>query len=502
MKMVQYRKGLSNYSQNFSGKRNRAVILICLVFLIFPMFQLQSTELLRKSQMKSDNLDIEIVPAFLPLYENADNPAIRYFFSWGGRGGAKSYQYGDFLIIEGRSETARYLMTREIQDSIKDSVHALLKGRITGFEMFDYKITDVNIRHKLSKTEFIFSGLSTVTEEQVKSYYDIKRCWVEEAQSITNKSLSILTPTIRAEGSQIYFSYNRKAKLDPVHALFLRHDTKKERMRFTDPDGNKYYWYLHRGDGVIGIEINYDGNPLFPEVLERERRLDKKTLPSDEYLHKWEGQPEPQPVDAIINADDCLSAMKRKVSDRGLVEIGADVARGGKDRVVIYKRKGLKVFPPKVYKNLSKNEKMRTWQTAERIMREADNDKAVLLKVDDTGLGGGVTDELEKQGFSVIPVNFQQRAVDEDRYVNAISEMWFTFSKIINDIELPYDLELLEELTNRSEGKRDNKGRRRVESKDDFIERMGRSPDKADALLLTFYEPDSSSGAAAGINVF
>ena len=499
---MQQTPGALNSSLNCWARR-RVILQTLTLITICLLSPSRLQALSNRYQRMSETQQIEIVPAFLPLYEHADDPGIRYFFFWGGRGGAKSYGVGDFHVIKGRSEKARYLMTREIQNSIKDSVHALLKGRINDLEFYDYTITDINIRHKLSGTEFIFAGLSSVTEDQIKSYFNIKRCWVEEAHSITNKSLGVLTPTIRATGSQICFTYNRKESLDPVHDLFLKHKTKKERMRYTDPDGNKSYWNLSRGDGVIRVEINYDGNPLFPEVLERERFFDKENMDTAEYLHKWEGQPEPQPVDAIIPVDDCLSAMKRQVSDQGCFEIGADVARGGKDRVVLYKRKGLKVFPAVVYQNLAKNDKMRTWETAERIIRLAENDKQVRIKVDDTGLGGGVTDELERHGYNVIPVNFQQSASDDNHYVNAISEMWFTFSKIINDVGLPHDTELFEELTKRAEGKRDNKGRRRVESKDDFIARYGRSPDKADALLLAFYEPSKGSyGAAAGINVF
>jgi hypothetical protein len=102
---------------------------------------------------------------------------------------------------------------------------------------------------------------------------------------------------------------------------------------------------------------------------------------------------------------------------------------------------------------------------------------------------GGVTDILLDHGYTVAPVNFAQAAVDSDHYANAAAEMWFNFATKIDDVEIPGDVDLIEELTGRREGRRDSKGRRTVEKKDDFIKRVGRSPDKADALLLAFYEP-------------
>jgi hypothetical protein len=102
---------------------------------------------------------------------------------------------------------------------------------------------------------------------------------------------------------------------------------------------------------------------------------------------------------------------------------------------------------------------------------------------------GGVTDILLDHGYTVAPVNFAQAAVDSDHYANAASEMWFNFATKIDEVQIPGDVDLIEELTGRREGRRDSKGRRTVEKKDEFIKRVGRSPDKADALLLAFYEP-------------
>ena len=239
--------------------------------------------------MSTSQVSLDIVPGFLPLYESVYDEKIRNIFMWGGRGGAKSMAMADFLAVMGAQETAKYLNARQVQLSIKDSVHSLIKERIRQNQIKGYSITDKSINNRRTKTSMIFRGLSKQTEDSIKSLFQVLRCWVEEAQSITNQSLKILTPTIRAPNSKLYWTYNRHNADDPVHEYFLSHRTKKEKMRYTAPDGKQYYWHLHRGDGCIGIEINYDGNPYFPQVLEDERKKAQRTMPVEEYMHIWEG---------------------------------------------------------------------------------------------------------------------------------------------------------------------------------------------------------------------
>jgi phage terminase large subunit len=108
-----------------------------------------------------------------------------------------------------------------------------------------------------------------------------------------------------------------------------------------------------------------------------------------------------------------------------------------------------------------------------------------VIKVDDSGVGGGVTDNLRRLGANVIPVNFGGTPRDTKKYTTVADEMWFEFP--VNDIQIPDDPQLMEELSGRKYGY-DKIGRRKVEPKDDFRKRYGRSPDKADALLLAFYK--------------
>ena len=175
---------------------------------------------------KSNTTDIEIIPAMYNVYKGRH----RLVFIEGGRGGGKTYGIGDFLLEEARCKNIRILCCREIQRSIKDSVHALLKGRARehGFSE-DFTWNKNEVIANATGAEFIYTGLLYHTVDSIKSYQDCWYCWVEEAQSASKYSLDVLTPTIRAEKknekgklidwARIFFSYNRKYETDPVHIL-------------------------------------------------------------------------------------------------------------------------------------------------------------------------------------------------------------------------------------------------------------------------------------------
>ena len=434
-----------------------------------------------------------LIPAFMPLYEEAHAKDVRHFFLWGGRGGAKTTAMADFFAMTGRNEKATYLCTREAQNSMAESVYGSIVRSIEELQIPGYYMTDSSVDHVMG-AHMVFAGIGYRNGQHVKSTTNIGRAWTEEAQQISQKSLQVLVPTVRRRRSKLYYTFNRNDQRDPIYSYFLSFRTRKEKLAATMEDGTEVTWNLHRGDGAIGIEIHYDGNPYFPETLEADRGRDLRNAEESgdwaHYNHVWRGMPQGLGEAAIITIRQAMEAVKRAGDPEGAEEIGADIARGGKDRVVFFKRKGHTVTDFREYKQNADGEKRRITETAERLMAFANDDHSMRIKVDDTGLGGGVTDILEDAGFNVFGVNFAQNATDRDHYGNAIAEMWFNFASIVDTVSLPDDIELVEEMTERREGRRDSKGRRTVEKKDDFIARAGRSPDKADALLLCFYEPD------------
>ena len=191
----------------------------------------------------------------------------RFKVAYGGRGSSKSWSIARALLIQGAQNPERILCTREVQKSIKDSVHRLLSDQIAelGLSSF-YDILDTEIRGK-NGTLFMFAGLSTQTAESIKSYEGVTKCWCEEAQSISKKSWDTLIPTIRKDGSEIWVSFNPELDTDETYTRFV-----------VNPPPN-----------ACVRKVNYTDNPWFPQVLEEERLHCKATNPED-YGQIWEGK--------------------------------------------------------------------------------------------------------------------------------------------------------------------------------------------------------------------
>ena len=132
----------------------------------------------------------------------------------------KSHTVARVLLIKAREKKIRVGCFREFQNSIAESSHQLLCDLIKQYELNDFEITDKEIRNRVTGSDFIFKGLWN-NEQSIKSIEGIDIAWVEEAQTITKQSLEVLTPTVRKEGSQIIYTYNRLTVSDPVHTRLV-----------------------------------------------------------------------------------------------------------------------------------------------------------------------------------------------------------------------------------------------------------------------------------------
>lgn len=217
---------------------------------------------------------------FKCLYTHMTNSKLFYVFH-GGRGGGKSWEIADFLLIEGAKKKHRILCCREIQKSIKQSVHKLLSDRIEtlGLGPF-YQILDTEIRG-INGTEFSFSGLQSHTVDSVKSFEGATITWIEEAQTVSAYSLKILIPTVvRTPNCMIIMSMNPKLPSDAVYADYV---------------------VPERAD-TIAIQINYNENKHCPPDLitlaEQMRDTDY-----DEYEHIYLGRPKEIADGAIYKSE-------------------------------------------------------------------------------------------------------------------------------------------------------------------------------------------------------
>jgi phage terminase large subunit len=307
-------------------------------------------------------------------------------------------------------------------------------------------------------SHIIFRGLSDMrAADQMKSLEGYDIFWLEEASAISQESISVLLPTLRKEGSELWATLNRDMEKDPIISTL---------------------WDADRND-VLRIELQpgKEDNPWFPDILQAEMETAYKNNP-DEALHIWGGQPRKQGNNAVMSRVAVRAAMSRTAEETEPDEIGVDVARFGNDKTEMYRRRGYKTVAHKEY--IKKD----TQFIADAAWDFAGRRSQVAIKVDDTGVGGGVTDALRRLGAKVIPINFGGIPREKNKYDTVADEMWFEFP--VDEASIPDDPDLMTELSGRLY-EYDKRGRRKVESKKLFKERFGRSPDKADALLLAYY---------------
>ena len=205
---------------------------------------------------------------------NADFPEIyaplvepmRYKILYGGRAAARSWTVSRLLLLMGANKPLRVLCTRELQKSIKQSVHKLLSDQIInlGLQGF-YEIQQQGIFGK-NGTEFMFLGVKANPEE-IRSTEGIDICWIEEGHSLSERSWDIIDPTIRKEGSEIWVSFNTRFKFDHIYHQFVTGDMPSTTI----------------------IKASYADNPWFPDVLRRQMEHMKAT-DYEKYLHIWEGE--------------------------------------------------------------------------------------------------------------------------------------------------------------------------------------------------------------------
>lgn len=211
-----------------------------------------------------------------PLFINVQIPAKlaglyqpkRYKVMHGGRGGGKSHGVAEVLLEKGARNPLRILCAREIQKSMRDSVHRLLKDKIVklGLQSF-YEVLDTEIRGT-NGTLIVFSGLQSHTVDSIKSFEGVDIVWVEEAHGVSKKSWDTLTPTIRKEGSEIWLTLNPDMETDETYQRFIATPS----------------------DDTWVCEINWRDNPWLPEVLNEERLKAKRSMLKEDYEHIWDGK--------------------------------------------------------------------------------------------------------------------------------------------------------------------------------------------------------------------
>lgn len=215
--------------------------------------------------MSGRTLQIPTAEVFEPLLEPA-----RYKGAYGGRGSGKSHFFAGMLIEDCLLERGMLgVCIREVQKSLRESAKRLIEtkladfslGEADGFKTYTDRISTPG------DGVILFQGMQDHTAETIKSLEGFKRAWIEEGQALSARSLTLLRPTIRVEGSEIWAGWNPRRRSDPVDMLL-------------------------RGaslpTGAVVVRANWKDNPWFPKVLEQERQ-DCLRNDAEQYGHIWEG---------------------------------------------------------------------------------------------------------------------------------------------------------------------------------------------------------------------
>ena len=424
----------------------------------------------------------------------------RYKILYGGRNSSKSWEMAiNALFIAGRMQ-ARILCTRMYQNRIEESVYTLLKKLIEVQGYADkFTILRNKIIHNNTGSEFIFLGLArNITE--IQSMEGISLCWIEEGHSITEEIWDVLEPTIRERGSKIWVTMNPKRKTDFAYKKFIANPPHNSTSR----------------------RINYDENPYLPdEVLKRILKMKKENF--EKYEHIYEGIAKDDDHETVIKRSWVEAAVDahKKLDlelEAGQKIMGFDPADGGEDKNATTYRKG------RVTMGIDRwaGEENKINDSIKRVYNSAIDNRIPTIVYDAIGIGTstGATirdqNELKKTNVKPIAFNaggkvlqknkkFQDAVKNKDYFKNLKAQLWgnvaamleetwkaqngktFDSSKVISIDSGCKDIETLIEQLTTPRKEYDASGRMKVESKKDMEKRDLKSPNIADAFVMSYY---------------
>lgn len=236
--------------------------------------------------MSIDTFQWNVPRVFAPLSQPS-----RYKGLHGGRGGGKSHHLAEKLVWLCRAKKTRAACIREVQVTIRDSVRQLLVDKIQKFGLGEFFEVQQNEIRGANGSLIVFKGMQAYNAENIKSLEDFDVAWVEEAQTLSEKSLRLLRPTIRKEGSEIWFSWNPRYESDAIDD-FLRGGSPPE-------------------DAII-LKVNLENNPFATSVLLKERDEDYARDP-EMARHVWGGDYE------IVSEGAYYARLITKAEDEGRV---------------------------------------------------------------------------------------------------------------------------------------------------------------------------------------
>jgi phage terminase large subunit len=439
----------------------------------------------------------------------------RFKVAIGGRGSGKSMSFADVCLMDAQTKGIKTACFREFQVSMDDSVHSLLVGEIDRLGLAGFEIQNTQILYE-GQEAFKFRGLAR-NPEGIKSMHGFRRFWVEEAQTISADSLKALTPTLRTDDSEIWFSANPRSIADPFSQRFIK---PFERQLRTDG----YY----EDDLHLIVWINYNDNPFFPPVLEQERAYDQAHLSIALYRHIWLGEFYDEVEDTIIPVDWFESAIDSHIKlgwkAEGAIIASHDPSDLGGDS------KGYAVRHGNVVLNVTEKITGDSNEGMDWAISQALKDRADYFVWDCDGLGVSLKRQVDAalEGKKIDYVMYkgseaaedpdapysdggnQKARSNRDTFANKRAQYWWrlrdrfeathravTKGQYINPdelISLSSGIEKLDQLRAevcRIPLKRNNSGKIQIMSKVEMAKKPYEipSPNMGDALMMAMYRP-------------
>lgn len=452
------------------------------------------------------------IPALIDLRQPA-----RYKGGHGGRGSGKSHDFAELLVLYMLVDPDLFAVCiREIQKSLAMSAKKLIEGKIAQWQLEHcFEVQQSLVKRRDGKGLAIFAGMQDHTADSIKSLEGAKVAWVEEAQSLSHRSMALLTPTIRAPGSELWFSWNPRYRADAVEHLLRSRAGGR-------PDGIEHP-ELPRSEVQIVRKANYTDNPFLPPELLAEAEYARVNQP-EAYDHIWLGGFEsmgskvvipPSHVEAAIGLCEFLG-----ISPTGKKYSALDVAGGeeGGDENCWVGRHGIELQQLDAWNGLD------TSATTDRAVKLTRDYGAAECDYDSVSVGEGVTGAWaalgrrgeQPAGLQMVPWNAGSSVLDpddrveptnprsplnKDQYLNLKAQGWFHLRKRFENaynarMNRPYDPELLisirpdlkdlpklQDELSQPQHKPSQTGKTMVDKQPDGA----KSPNRADPVMMAFF---------------
>lgn len=447
------------------------------------------------------NVELSVIEAFIPLYKPK---RLKSFF--GGRGGAKTEEFAQYVITKVHLQGQKWISAREFQNSIDDSSYSVLVNKIYALGWEDhFEIQNSKIIHKKNGGKVDFVGLAR-NIMSFKSKFGYDGMWIEEAETVSQKSWDVLIPTIRKENSEIIASWNTGDTTSATYKLLVAPYIKEINEKG-----------FYEDDYIYSAKVCYWDNPYFKDPLRTEmERMKKENY--KQYLHIWCGEPKAEYDDSIIQSEWVDAAIDAHLKLPHIKEIGEQVvsfdpADIGKDAKAVAFRHGVVVKDVKQKKNGDIDDAI-AW-----AFDEAYEKRAEILVYDSVGVGAsvkvGLSDRIANKniivhgfggGESPTAGRYADDRSNADVFLNKRAQYWWllrdrlentyraiekneyfdprTMISISSDIK---DLDQLKSELVRQQRKRTSGSRLiQLQSKEEMRKQGIPSPNMADAVVMLF----------------